>query len=125
MEQFDELCDAAMAAFGEELGTSYESSLLRVLEFVKSNLEFRKEFIPKFEAILMSNNSPFEVVAFCMRELQWPEIKDFVILEMDLSQDPRSEVLRDVLTAYDEFWPDADLYKYYDDDDDDDDDGPK
>lgn len=120
MEQFDELCDAAMAAFGEELGTSYESSLLRVLEFVKSNLEFRKEFIPKFEAILMSNNSPFEVVAFCMRELQWPEIKDFVILEMDLSQDPRSEVLRDVLTAYDEFWPDADLYKYYDDDD-----GPK
>jgi hypothetical protein len=63
--------------------------------------------------MLMSNNSPFEVVAFCMRELQWLEIKEFVVSKMSPSQDPRSESLRGVLTAYDEIWPDADMYDYY------------
>lgn len=49
-----------------------------------------------------------------MRELQWPEIKEFVVAKVNPPQNPRSEVLRGVLTAYDEFWPDADLYRYYD-----------
>ena len=48
-----------------------------------------------------------------MRELQWPEIKEFVISKMNPSEDPRSEALRSTLTAYDELWPDADLYRYY------------
>lgn len=114
IKQFDTLCDVAMAAFGEELEFSYEKSLLDILEFVKKNPGHKEDFIGRFELILMSNNSPFEVVAFCMRELQWPEIKEFVISKMNPSQEPRSEALRSVLTAYDDFWPDADMYKYYD-----------
>lgn len=114
MREFDMLCGVAMTAYDEESEISYETSLLMILNFVKCNLIYKKEFILKFENILMTSSSPFEVVAFCMRELQWSEIKDFVISNMDPSQDPRSEALRGVLTAYDEFWPDADLYKYYD-----------
>ncbi|MBV6752263.1 hypothetical protein KV580_18260 [Pseudomonas chlororaphis] len=114
INEFDMLCDAAMAAFGEELDISYEKSLLKILEFIKNNLEYKEDFMCGFEGILMSGHSSFEVVAFCMRELQWPEIKDFVVSKMNPSQNPRSEALRGVLTAYDEFWPDADLYKYYD-----------
>lgn len=113
IKQFDMLCDVAMAAFGEELEISYEMSLLNILEFVKKYPDYKGDFIDRFEIILTSRNSPFEVVAFCMRELQWPEIKEFVILKMNPSEDPRSESLRSTLTAYDEFWPDADLYSYY------------
>ncbi|MGE7955220.1 hypothetical protein ACQKQA_01255 [Pseudomonas sp. NPDC089530] len=87
IEKFDTLCDEATAAFGEELDISYEMSLLRILKFVKENLGCKEDFICRFENILMSNNSPFEVVAFCMRELQWSEIKDFVVLTMNPSQD--------------------------------------
>lgn len=114
LNEFDMLCDIAMAAFDEELDISYEMSMVNILEFVKSNLEQRALLVSRFEDILMSNDSPFEVVAFCMRELQWPELKEFVISKMNPLQNPRSEALRGVLTAYDEVWPDADLYRYYD-----------
>lgn len=113
IKQFDMLCDVAMAAFGEELEISYETSLLNILEFVRKYPDHKDGFIDRFKVILTSGNSPFEVVAFCMRELQWSEIRKFVILKMNPSEDPRSEALRSTLTAYDEFWPDADLYSYY------------
>ncbi|WP_342308684.1 hypothetical protein WLF14_01040 [Pseudomonas fluorescens] len=113
IKEFDKLCDMAMAAFGEELDITYEMSLLNILEFVKKHPGCREDFIGGFKLILMSGGSPFEVVAFCMRELQWPEIKEFVISNMNPSEDPRSEALRSTLTAYDERWPDADLYSYY------------
>lgn len=113
IKQFDILCDVAAAAFSEELEISYETSLLNILEFVKKNPEYKEDFIERFKLILMSGGSPFEVVAFCMRELQWYEIKEFVISKMNPSENPRSEALRSTLTAYDEFWPDADLYRYY------------
>lgn len=113
IKEFDELCDMAMAAFGEELDITYEMSLLNILEFVKKHPDCKDDFISRFKLILMSGSSPFEVVAFCMRELQWPEIKEFVISNMNPSEDPRSEALRSTLTAYDERWPDADLYSYY------------
>jgi len=111
-KDFDKLCDRAMAAFGEELDISYEMSMVEILKFVKSHLNRKEFFVTRFEE-MMSNNSPFEVVAFCMRELQWLEIKEFVVSKMSPSQDPRSESLRGVLTAYDEIWPDADMYDYY------------
>ncbi|MGY2274334.1 hypothetical protein HX893_02460 [Pseudomonas reactans] len=113
IKQFDILCDVAMAAFSEELEISYEMSLLNILEFVKKHPDYRERFIDRFKLILTSRNSPFEAVAFCMRELQWPEIKEFVISKMNPSEDPRSEALRSILTTYDEFWPDSDLYSYY------------
>ncbi|KAA8694040.1 hypothetical protein F4W70_29430 [Pseudomonas cannabina] len=113
IKQFDMLCDLAMAAFGEELEISYEKSLLNILEFVKKHPEYKKDFIERFKFMLMSGSTPFEAVAFCMRELQWGEIKEFVLLKMNPSDDPRSEALRSTLTAYDETWPDADLYSYY------------
>lgn len=113
IKQFDILCELAAAAFDEELEISYEMSLLKILEFVKRNPNNKADFIGKFKEILTSRDSPFEAVAFCIRELQWSEIKDFVILNMNPRVDPRSEALRSALTAYDEFWPDADLYSYY------------
>jgi len=113
ISQFDLLCDVAVAAFGEELEISYEMSLLHILDFVKQHPDHKQEFINRFKQILISQNSPFEAVAFCMRDLQWPEIREFMILKMNPLEDPRTEALRSTLTAYEEFWPDADLYTYY------------
>jgi len=114
IKEFDELCDIAIAAFGEELDISYEMSLLNILEFVKKHRCYKEDFRDKFKLILMSGDSPFEVVAFCMRELQWSEIKEFVTSNMNPSEEPPSEALRSTLTAYDELWSDADFYSYYD-----------
>lgn len=113
ISQFDLLCDVAVAAFGEELEISYEMSLLHILDFVKQHPDHKREFINRFKQILISQNSPFEAVAFCMRDLQWPEIREFVISKMNPLENPRTEALRSTLTAYEEFWPDADLYTYY------------
>lgn len=112
-EEFDKLCAASLEAFNEELDISYEETLINILNFVKQHPKDRGMFVEKFKAILLSRNSPFESVAFCMRELRWPEIKDFVIQTMNASDDPRSEALRTVVTAYDDEWPNADLYDYY------------
>lgn len=68
--EFDRLCSEAMAAYDEELEFSYEEALLRILDFVKENPVSKKEFVSGFKSILMSANSAFEAVAFCMRELQ-------------------------------------------------------
>jgi len=38
IKEFDELCDIAIAAFGEELDITYERSLINILEFVKNIL---------------------------------------------------------------------------------------
>lgn len=112
-DQFDVLCRKAEAAYGEELDVSYETTLLNILKFVKQHPESNIEFVKKFKEILLSNKGPFEAVSFCMRELRWPEIKEFVVQQMNLSEDPRSEALRTIVTAYDEDWPDADLYEYF------------
>lgn len=113
IEQFDSLCEKAEAAFNEELDVSYESTLLDILNFVKNHPDNRAEFVAEFKKILMSRDSPFEAAAFCMRELQWPEILHYAVQKMSASRDPRSEALRSLVTAYDQDWPDADLYEYY------------
>lgn len=42
MRKFDMLCGVAMTAYDEESEISYETSLLRVLNFVKCNLIYKK-----------------------------------------------------------------------------------
>ncbi|WP_416637125.1 hypothetical protein [Pseudomonas sp. OHS18] len=113
LETFDLLCARAEAAYNEELDRSYECHLLDILNFIKENLAFREAFVRKFEAILVASESPFECVAFCMRELKWPEIKEYAEQHFNPATDPRTEALRTVLTAYDDIWPDSDLYEYY------------
>lgn len=113
ISQFRLLCKQAEDAFGEELEISFESALLSVLDFVKQHPESRVHFADEFKRILYDKSLPFELVAFCMRELQWPEIKEFAVARMNASADPRSEALRSLVTAYDKNWPDSDLYEYY------------
>lgn len=55
IKEFDELCDIAIAAFGEELDITYEGGLINILEFVKKKHPGCKEcFINRFKLILVS-----------------------------------------------------------------------
>lgn len=113
MDQFDRLCQQAQSVFGEEGERSYEATLIDILNFVKRHPQCRAGFVERFKLILNVGNAPFEAVAFCMRELQWFELRDYVSAVLQSSVDPRSQALTSVLSAYDEVWPDADLYRYY------------
>lgn len=56
----------------------------------------------------------YEIVTFCMRELQWPEIKEEIISKLDRTEDEKTKSeLQDMLTVYDKNWKDAELYGYY------------
>lgn len=107
--KFDFLCDKAMREFDE----SFESSLIDILNFVKSHPEAKDEFVEKFKEIVNESKSkPFEAVSFCMRELRWPEIRSYI--ESEINSSPgRHELLVSALAAYDDEWSDHDLYKYY------------
>ena len=111
--EFDALCRLAEQAYNEDQAVSFESTLIDILIFVKNNQSARNELVEEFKSLLSSGNGPFEAVAFCMHELRWPEIQDFAIARMNTSTDPRSEALRSLVLAYDDDWPDADLYAYY------------
>jgi len=73
---FNELCQAADSAEEKiEHLPLLEPYLLKTLEYVIAHPEKRKDILEKFFEILNSKE-PFslEIVAYCMRELQWPEI---------------------------------------------------
>lgn len=111
---FSKLCLRARQAYDEELeGISFESALLDILNYVKKNKLYKAQFVELFNSLLISKDSPYEAVAFCMRELRWPEVRDYATKIMNESCDPRVEALRSVVTAYEDEWPDADLYEYY------------
>jgi len=95
-----------------------EPYYVKVLEFVKEHPECRSAFIKEFMGILGSKGMPWELIQFCMRELQWQEIKDAVLLKMKEeiagNHDWRIiSVLSSILEVYEEEWEDSDLYLYY------------
>lgn len=112
-EEFNQLLILSNQAHSEELEISYESTLVDILNFIKKHLDHKSYFIEKFKGLLRSDKYSFEIIAFCMHELQWQEILDYVLLIIDIKNNPRDEALRTIIDAYDSEWSDADLYRYY------------
>lgn len=112
-ENFKKLCDAAEVAHrGLVDAPQGESFLSEILDFVISNPSHRKVFVQHFFEILNQEwLIPPVVVAYCMRELQWEEIRHEC--ERILSQKEYDERfvqgIRGVLQAYSSFW-DGDLW---------------
>ncbi|MBP5100777.1 hypothetical protein, partial [Pseudomonas protegens] len=74
-DTFDQLCALAALSYDETGDTRFESRLLDILNLVKSYPQARDLFVEKFKIMLSSRVTPLEVVEFCMRELQWEEVK--------------------------------------------------
>ncbi len=114
-DTFDQLCALAALSYDETGDTRFESRLLDILNLVKSYPQARDLFVERFKIMLSSRVTPLEVVEFCMRELQWEEVKCFALALYQPSINPRSHALAGLISAYEEVWPDEDLYRYYSD----------
>jgi hypothetical protein len=113
--QFHKLCIESDLAYGEELeGITFESVLIKILNFIKANPEHRSFFISELKAIISGGKIPFEIIEFTMRELRWPEIQQFIIGKIENHPHPiLCNSLRRALNAYEEVWENEDLYEYY------------
>ena|SRR5579862_6044486 len=93
----------------------YEGAFLNVLNYMKEHPTDEDAYKNHF--IKMLNDStlgPWELIAFCMRELQWPEVLKAARERLQKMRDPRiKSVMADVIEVYQPNWPDSELYDYY------------
>jgi len=115
LNTFWELVLVTQNAWNETYGVNeIEHHLLDILEFVKKYPGDKDNFIKGFVTLLQENRGPFEIVEFCMRELQWLEVKEATEQIQRKSRDIRVQnVMQRIIDVYSEKWNDADLYKYY------------
>lgn len=93
-----------------------EPYYLEILSFIKEHPERHDFFVRDFINRLKKGIQPWEVIQFCMRELQWIEIRDAAIKEKSETDDWRVIcIMNDILAVYEEEWEDSDLYPYYSD----------
>ncbi|MCP1618578.1 MULTISPECIES: hypothetical protein [Pseudomonadaceae] len=111
--EFYKLCEKSEQAYNEELEVSYEHTLVNALVFLKRYEGSRREIAEILNRGITENTVPLELIAFCMRELRWEEVRDHAILIYKASLDPRRVALLTVIKAYDAFWPDEDQYAYF------------
>ncbi len=92
-----------------------EPELLNILDFVKKNIAYRMEIANCFIDIINDyTKGPLEIVVFCMRELQWQEVKEAAGSRQISHKDPRVKfAMQKILDVYEREWNDADLYHYY------------
>ena len=116
LKNFNTLCNNVKEKYDVSFGVNeIEDLLLIVLNYIKKNKNYKKEFTTCFiERIKRNYNFPLEVVIFCMRELQWPEIKEAAINEINKTNDCRIiSRMNDILKVYQKDWGDSDMYQYY------------
>lgn len=125
INEFEKLC--AQIKIREEKTFGYneiEDLLLEALNFIKKHKDEKRQFAHFFiDSILGSktNNLVYggshyliQVIQFCMRELQWPEVKEAAIKEQSASTDWRViGTMGSILEVYEKEWPDDELYEYY------------
>ena len=108
---------------GKVLDSTYdcrkaEPYYVEILKLIKMHPEHRAQFVKEFLSILNLGNAPWELIQFCMRELQWGEIKNEITIEkqeeLSGNHDWRiNSVLDHILEVYEKKWEDAELYQYY------------
>ena len=111
---------AKCSAIREEYDKVYSASeienlLVDFLEFLKDHFDEQAELEDCFiDLISDRTRGPYEIVVFCMRELQWPKVKEAVIERIESTDDPRiHSCMNDILAVYAKEWEDSDLFEYY------------
>jgi len=101
---------------GDYNSPKQEDILIEMLNLVKANPEVRQDFVRCFIEIVDNPNlgMTWAVVLFCMRELQWPEVKE-AIEQFITSQHPISDrIWRHMLEAYKKDWNFRGEFFYHD-----------
>jgi len=108
------LFEAAQRACDEgESTTDFEPAFTEVLSFIERNPTCRMDAVTQMTGRLRGTNAiPWELLAFLMHELRWPEVREEAIRMIERSQDWRTKTpLSHVVAAFEEDWPDADMYE--------------
>ena len=116
LEKFISLCDAVKEKEARTYGVNeIEKELLNVLNFIKEHNTSKKEFeIFLIKIVKGIELYPLEIIIFCMRELQWQEIKNVALNEKNNTNDGRViSSMNHILEACGADWEDADMYEYY------------
>jgi hypothetical protein len=93
----------------------YEKAFLSVLNYMKEHPMDADAYKNYFVKMLSDPAlGPWELIAFCMRELQWPEVLEAARERLKLMRDPRiKSVMAEVIEVYQPNWADSVLYDYY------------
>ncbi|HEY8749539.1 MAG TPA: hypothetical protein VIM11_16265 [Tepidisphaeraceae bacterium] len=95
--------------------TEAEPAMAEFLHFAKAYPEERSFVIKLFIDSLATRACPWEFVQFCVYDLRWPEMRDFVQTERAKDiHDPRArQIWEKLLEAFQESWEDAEFYQEY------------
>jgi hypothetical protein len=115
-QKYLSLCKAVKAKEEVTYGVNeIEAELLEVLNFIKCNRDDHDN-MKSFMIKIIEGKAlyPLEIVIFCMRELQWKEVKKAAVSEIGKTDDWRIiSAMNNVLAVYKSEWDDADMYQYY------------
>ncbi len=119
---FWELCDKALQldkSIGED-NRGHEPPMVEIIELVEKHPERRDVFVRCFSEIVMwRRQAPWSLVAFCMRRLQLPEIKELIHRDMDAHKGTayyagHMNYWSTIMHAYyDTVWQEANMWPYY------------
>jgi hypothetical protein len=115
-EKFLSLCNTVKKREAITYGVNeIEKELLNILNFIKEHKLYEKEYKNfLIEIVRGLKLYPLQIIIFCMRELQWEEIKNAAISEKNNTNDWRIiSSMNDILQVYETEWEDADMYQYY------------
>lgn len=108
------LVKAAQRACDQGESTSdFEPAFTKVLDFIKRNPPCRMDAVALvIDGLHGANALPWELLAFLMHELRWPEVREEAIRVIERSEDWRTKTsLSHVVAAFEEDWSDADMYE--------------
>ena len=118
LDRFRELQASAEAAISrpDSVGCpDVEPAGLAIIDLVAAHPELRGEFVQLFVRILRED--PWELLAFCMHSLRWPEVCEIIQKERDQEMARigarTSRVFDHVLAAFNDDWEDIDMFPYY------------
>ena len=113
MRQFEQLTHEANEVLNKTFDCrKVEPIYIEILNLIKENPRYHNQFVTALLSILSSGKAPWELIQFCMRELQWPEIKNSIFAELEGAKDWRViSVLNHILEVYESEWEDAIIYE--------------
>ena len=93
--------------------SDFEPAFTEVLLFIREHPACRVDAVATMASALHRPDAlPWELLAFLMHELRWPEVQEEVTRVIQQSEDWRIKTaLSNVVAAFEDGWPDADLYQ--------------
>jgi hypothetical protein len=105
----------------QQSGRESHDTLLMILEHIKTFPEYRADLVACFVKLVeelkdYSSDVSYGwgIIPFCMRELQWPEVKEAIERELQKEIDPEIiRYLKRIHSVYEPFWEDETSFLYY------------